>query len=432
MRVLGSTTLLVAAALLMAACGRPSSQASAPAAPVKPAAAFVAPSPATPPPLSPAELAGCSQVAPVSARGGPLPAYLAFLPCVESVEVIEAKDWDEIPFPPGPWGDGGPGSVKQGRHWHIYGQVKDGGGDKHVTWAALKRGFVAAGWQMVKEFDTQPLMNVMHFSGPGVDAWADVDVGAPPAANMEIIEVAPLPVALSLATPAASPEHVTPDKGDFPFLAPLPGSTLQGGRHDPAPVYVLLPGASQSEIVATGSVNKSYKPAQGVSVLEWFTIYHGALLNAGWTIISESHSADAAITAHYGLNGRNIWAYLHMNLDSYSVQVGDEGVAGGGLGASLAKNCHVALTGVLFDFNKSTLKPESDPVLQRVGDLLAKDASLRLEVQGHTDNVGSDAYNQTLSNARAGAVVTWLTQHGADAGRLSARGPSTPPSRASA
>ena len=48
--------------------------------------------------------------------------------------------------------------------------------------------------------------------------------------------------------------------------------------------------------------------------------------------------------------------------------------------------------------------------------------SLQVEIQGHIDNVGADAYNQTLSEARARSVMTWLTQHGVAAARLSAKG----------
>jgi outer membrane protein OmpA-like peptidoglycan-associated protein len=57
-------------------------------------------------------------------------------------------------------------------------------------------------------------------------------------------------------------------------------------------------------------------------------------------------------------------------------------------------------------------------MLQQVAGILTADKALKLEVQGHTDNVGNDAYNQTLSEARAKAVVTWLTQHGVAADRL--------------
>jgi OmpA-OmpF porin, OOP family len=360
-------------------------------------------------------------VAPASAQANlTLPLHLGFLHSVMTVKVVDREDWTEVQFPPSPWGEAGPDTLKQGKHWHIWGAVNGNSGDKHVTWATLKRGFLAAGWVVVKEFDSQPLMSVLHFKKNGVDVWADVSVGDPPNETMEVLEVAPLPIALALAPPAPAPEQVDPAKGDFPYLTPLPGSKLLGGDHDPGSFYVTLTGASQSEIVATGSINKTYRPADGVSLLEWFTVYHDALLKAGWTIAGASHSGDGAITAHYGKSGRNIWAYLHNGGGTYSFRVGDEG--GGGLGAGLAKDCHVALTGVLFDFNKSTLKPESDAVLEGVRGLMARNAALKLEVQGHTDNVGTDVYNQGLSVARAAAVVAWLTQHGVAAGRLSAKG----------
>jgi OOP family OmpA-OmpF porin len=61
-------------------------------------------------------------------------------------------------------------------------------------------------------------------------------------------------------------------------------------------------------------------------------------------------------------------------------------------------------------------------VLRQVADLLAKDKTLKIEVQGHTDNVGGDTYNQTSSEARARAVADWLTKQGVAAARLSAHG----------
>jgi outer membrane protein OmpA-like peptidoglycan-associated protein len=131
--------------------------------------------------------------------------------------------------------------------------------------------------------------------------------------------------------------------------------------------------------------------------------------------------ADVAISAHFTKNGRNLWAYLHKS-DTYDIRVADAGAATKDLGADLKKECHVALYGVLFDFNKSTLQAASDPVLQQILSLLTKDTTLQLEIQGHTDNVGNDAYNQTLSEARAHAVVTWLTQHNIAAARLSSKG----------
>ncbi len=78
---------------------------------------------------------------------------------------------------------------------------------------------------------------------------------------------------------------------------------------------------------------------------------------------------------------------------------------------------------VEFDTGKATLKPSSDRILQAVADVVSKTPSiLRLEVQGHTDNVGSDAANQRLSEARAEAVRTWLIEHGVPGRKLSAKG----------
>ncbi len=70
------------------------------------------------------------------------------------------------------------------------------------------------------------------------------------------------------------------------------------------------------------------------------------------------------------------------------------------LAKPFTKSCHVAVYGVLFDFNKASLKAQSDGVLQRVLAFLQQDATLKLEVQGRTDNVGCDDYKQQLSEAR--------------------------------
>jgi len=54
--------------------------------------------------------------------------------------------------------------------------------------------------------------------------------------------------------------------------------------------------------------------------------------------------------------------------------------------------------------------------------LLQQNPDLKLRVEGHTDNQGNAAANQSLSEKRAQAVVAWLTAHGVEAGRLTAKG----------
>ncbi|HOD57239.1 MAG TPA: OmpA family protein [Bacteroidales bacterium] len=78
--------------------------------------------------------------------------------------------------------------------------------------------------------------------------------------------------------------------------------------------------------------------------------------------------------------------------------------------------------GITFDVSKSVIKPESAGELTRIVQLLKENPSLRFSVEGHTDATGSASANQTLSEARAEAVVARLVEMGIDRSRLSAKG----------
>lgn len=85
----------------------------------------------------------------------------------------------------------------------------------------------------------------------------------------------------------------------------------------------------------------------------------------------------------------------------------------------LAQNGHVEVPGILFDFAKADVKPESEPALQEVAKLLQSNPSLKVWVVGHTDNVGSADVNLKLSSARAAAIMGVLVKKmSVDAGRL--------------
>jgi len=78
--------------------------------------------------------------------------------------------------------------------------------------------------------------------------------------------------------------------------------------------------------------------------------------------------------------------------------------------------------GILFDIDKASLKPESMGTINSIYNLLKKDASLKFEIDGHTDNTGDAAHNLTLSQQRADAVKTQLVSMGIDASHLSTKG----------
>jgi outer membrane protein OmpA-like peptidoglycan-associated protein len=77
---------------------------------------------------------------------------------------------------------------------------------------------------------------------------------------------------------------------------------------------------------------------------------------------------------------------------------------------------------ILFETGKATLKPESMEEIQKVADYMKKNPSVRFEVQGHTDNQGSDAVNDPLSQQRAESVVKALVGLGCDDFNLRAVG----------
>lgn len=80
------------------------------------------------------------------------------------------------------------------------------------------------------------------------------------------------------------------------------------------------------------------------------------------------------------------------------------------------------LIGVNFDFNKSTLSPESYPILADAAGVLLLNPELKVEIQGHTDNIGSASSNNKLSVARAESVKGYLMAKGVEASRLSTTG----------
>ncbi len=358
---------------------------------------------------------------PCLAQEPPLPAELAFLYKVGKPYRITYEPWTELQIPQGNRGSGGVGKVARGKHWE-FPVIVTGAMTQDAIWAVIKPAFLANGWTSVHEWSAGGIELYLHYQKDGVEAWATTGPGDPERAGVDMVEIAPMPFTFTLTAPSATPEPVNPAAGDFPWLGPLPGSRFRSSAPDPAPFYVAIKGASEPELVASSSIIKAYyAPPDGLSNPLFRLAYHDARTAAGWTIVNESMGSDVAISAHFTKNGRNLWASLHKN-DTYDIRVADAGAATKDLGADLKKNCHVALYGVLFDFNKSTLQAASDPVLQQILSLLTKDATLKLEIQGHTDNVGNDAYNQTLSEARAHAVVAWITQHGIAAPRLTAKG----------
>ena len=89
---------------------------------------------------------------------------------------------------------------------------------------------------------------------------------------------------------------------------------------------------------------------------------------------------------------------------------------------NIAVGQSIVLKNIFFDFNKSTLRKESENEIAQLTKLLTDIPTMKIEISGHTDSYGSDTYNKTLSHQRAKAVYDRLLQNGIKSDRLTFMG----------
>ena len=88
-----------------------------------------------------------------------------------------------------------------------------------------------------------------------------------------------------------------------------------------------------------------------------------------------------------------------------------------------ASEIKISLQGeILFDFDKSTLRPAAEPTLTQIAGLIKKTTKPKVLIEGYTDSKGSSSYNMKLSDRRAASVKTWLTTHGIAAAAVRTQG----------
>ena len=80
------------------------------------------------------------------------------------------------------------------------------------------------------------------------------------------------------------------------------------------------------------------------------------------------------------------------------------------------------MNNIFFDFNKAQLRSESYMEMNRWVRMLKENSHVKLDISGHADSVGSEKYNQKLSERRAQAVLEYLVKNGIERDRLTAEG----------
>ena len=173
----------------------------------------------------------------------------------------------------------------------------------------------------------------------------------------------------------------------------------------------------------------TYDCPEAISPLQLARNAEGALRQAGFTIVYTGKDGwdNPAVTGRKG--GQWILVRQSPDVHRYTMlailekKMEQEVTANAeGLAAEIEKSGHVAVYGINFDTGKAAVKPESETVLGEIQKLLAAHADWKLRVEGHTDNTGGKALNQTLSAQRAASVAAWLAGHGIDKARLTTQG----------
>ena len=151
-------------------------------------------------------------------------------------------------------------------------------------------------------------------------------------------------------------------------------------------------------------------------------------------VLKEDKSTQFKLTAEEGRYGREIakkgWYVITASAEGYlnstdSIEVADNDLSPFSRDLYLAPvevGTTVRLKNIYFDFDKTTLKKESFPELNKVVEFLKVNPNIEIEIAGHTDNKGSDEYNINLSQGRSQSVVDYIVSQGIDSWRLGARG----------
>ncbi len=147
----------------------------------------------------------------------------------------------------------------------------------------------------------------------------------------------------------------------------------------------------------------------------------GAVAGAAAGAATGNHSAKRVLIggALGAAAGGGIGYYMDRQQEELNKELKDSGVEVQRQGDIINLNMP---GGITFDTAKANIKANFNTVLDDIVNVMVKYPETKIEVQGHTDNVGSDTSNLTLSQLRAQSVTSYLSSHGVDSNRIKSVG----------
>jgi len=123
---------------------------------------------------------------------------------------------------------------------------------------------------------------------------------------------------------------------------------------------------------------------------------------------------------------KEIWLFVQPTDEGYNMVIAEKEAMKQDIQANemfdkLNKDGFIALY-INFETGKADIKPESQKIIDQIVEMLQKNPSLKVSIEGHTDNVGTKEFNQKLSDERAKAVMNAIIAKGIDKNRLSSKG----------
>jgi outer membrane protein OmpA-like peptidoglycan-associated protein len=210
---------------------------------------------------------------------------------------------------------------------------------------------------------------------------------------------------------------------DSPIISRMPGSTIHSCDNKEYEQADMEIGGSAPKHVEGEYHYWDYGTREGASEIQVFRNFETALKQAGFKIVYEQ--SPAVITANKGDTWYmldNKGGYYYQTIVTVKQMAQEVTADASTIADELNKSGHIALYGIHFDTGKAMILPDSESLLNEIVKMMQQNPEVKLNIEGHTDNVGTAAANQALSEKRAQAVVAWLSAHGVDAARLKAKG----------